>query len=501
MGRAGIPRLTAAQASVVMAALLGWVLDYFDFALMVFVLRDIAREFSVPLPAAAFVIVLTLAMRPVGAFIFGRAADCYGRRPALMASILCFSLLAFASGFATSMTMLLVLRALFGIAMGGEWGVGASLAMETVPPGARGMVSGILQTGGSLGYLLASLVFGLLYQQIGWRGMLMIGVAPALLVLFIRARTREAPQWQPDHKPSEDMLPGLLGYGRLMLYALLLWAAIVWLNGQTLWAGAFILAVLAMTVFLAWHRVGLWIEVVAVLSMAAVDGCASAGLVSALMALIYNTAAILTATFLKTHLRVGIYAVLLMTALNFFAHGTQDLYPTFLQVQRGLSPRMVGLIMVLFSIGGILGSLVFGGLSERLGRRRTMAVAALLALFITTFFTFGATPLALAVTAFMMNLAVMGSWGVVPCYLNELSPPRVRGTFTGLVYQLGNLLASVNATMQADYAVRHGNNYAQALVMVTAASALAILALVGLFGIDRKGIVLEIAPVRQGAEI
>jgi len=150
---------TREQKSVVAAAYLGWMLDAFDFFLMVFVIRDIATEFHTEIPSVAFALVLTLAMRPIGAFIFGRAADRYGRRPTLMADILCYSVLAFASGFASSLTVLLILRALFGIAMGGEWGVGASLTMETIPPKARGLVSGILQSGYPSGYLVASVVY------------------------------------------------------------------------------------------------------------------------------------------------------------------------------------------------------------------------------------------------------------------------------------------------------------------------------------------------------
>jgi SHS family lactate transporter-like MFS transporter len=150
---------TKEQRNVVVAAYLGWMLDAFDFFLMVFVFRDIAAEFNTEVSSVAVAVVLTLAMRPIGAFIFGRAADRYGRRPTLAVVILCYSSLAFASGFAQSLIQLLVLRALFGIAMGGEWGVGASLAMESIPSKARGLVSGILQSGYPSGYLVASVVY------------------------------------------------------------------------------------------------------------------------------------------------------------------------------------------------------------------------------------------------------------------------------------------------------------------------------------------------------
>ena len=138
---------TSEQKHVVAASFLGWALDAFDFFLMVFVLTDIAKEFNSDVTDVSVAILLTLAMRPLGALLFGRAADRFGRRPTLMVNVLLYSALEFASGFAPSLTALLILRALYGVAMGGEWGVGASLTMESIPPQARGFVSGLLQSG------------------------------------------------------------------------------------------------------------------------------------------------------------------------------------------------------------------------------------------------------------------------------------------------------------------------------------------------------------------
>src|SRR5258708_1506282 len=217
---------TKEQRSVVVAAYLGWMLDAFDFFLMVFVFRDIAKEFNTEVSSVAVAVVLTLAMRPIGAFMFGRAADRYGRRSTLAAVILCYSVLAFASGFAQSLMQLLILRALFGIAMGGEWGVGASLAMESIPPKGRGLVSGILQSGYPSGYLVASVVYGLLYQYIGWRGMFMIGIAPAFLTFFILRNVKESPAWTPKKVLGVDSIETLMGYARLLIYAALLFSAL-----------------------------------------------------------------------------------------------------------------------------------------------------------------------------------------------------------------------------------------------------------------------------------
>jgi len=388
---------TSDQKHIVTATFLGWTLDAFDFFLLVFVLKDIAQEFNTDIKDVTFAILLTLAMRPIGAYLFGRAADRWGRRPTLMIDVLLYSAIEFASGFAPSLTVLLVLRAIFGIAMGGEWGVGASLTMESIPPHARGFVSGLLQSGYPAGYFLASIVYGLLFQYIGWRGMFMVGVIPALLVFYIRRKVPESPSWKPTTERS-------------------------------------------------------------------------------------NTLAIV-----RSHWRLGIYAILLMTAFNFFSHGTQDLYPTFLQVQHGFSPHEVGLIAVIYNIGAIIGGIFFGSISERFGRRRIIIIAALLSLVVLPLWAFSASAVWLAAGAFLMQFMVQGAWGVIPVHLNELSPDEARGTFPGFVYQLGNLIASVNATLQAMIATHYGGDYAIALAAVAGTVAVVIAILTAL-GTEAKGI-------------
>jgi MFS transporter, SHS family, lactate transporter len=388
---------TSEQKHVVAASFLGWTLDAFDFFLLVFVLKDIAQEFNTQIAEVTFAILLTLAMRPIGAYVFGRAADRWGRRPTLMVDVLLYSVIELASGFAPSLTVLLVLRAIFGIAMGGEWGVGASLTMESIPPHARGFVSGLLQSGYPAGYFLASIVYGLLFQYIGWRGMFMVGVIPALLVFYIRRKVPESPSWKP----------------------------------------------------------------------ATATG---------------NTLAIV-----RSHWRLGIYAVLLMTAFNFFSHGTQDLYPTFLQVQHGFSPHEVGLIAVIYNIGAIIGGISFGSMSERFGRRRIIIIAAALSLAVLPLWAFATGAIWLAAGAFLMQVMVQGAWGVIPVHLNELSPDDARGTFPGFVYQLGNFIASINATLQAGIAAHYGGDYAIALAAVAGTVAVAIVILTAL-GTEAKGV-------------
>ena len=479
---------TREQKGAVVAAYLGWMLDAFDFFLMVFVFRDIAMEFNVAIPDVAVAVVLTLAMRPIGAFIFGRAADRYGRRPTLAAVILCYSALAFASGFATSLTMLLILRALFGIAMGGEWGVGASLAMETIPAKARGIVSGILQAGYPTGYLVASVVYGLLYPYIGWRGMFMIGIAPGLLAFWILRSVKESPEWTPKPALGNDSIATLTAYGRLIIYAVLLWVGAGLYVDQPALAAVCVAIPIVVSLFLASRDPGVWIEFFAVIGLLAVDYFSVVThSIPTIMAVIYNVAGVLAGVFLKSHWRIGLYAVLLMTGFNFFSHGTQDLYPTFLLVQQKFTPGTVSVLAVIYNLGAIFGSLSFGSLSERIGRRRAIVIAALISLPIIPLWAFAGTPMWLAVGSFLMQFMVQAAWGIVPVHLNELSPPEVRGTFPGFVYQLGNLLASVNATIQAGYATDHANDYGTALAIVAACAAIAIALLVG-FGIERKGV-------------
>jgi SHS family lactate transporter-like MFS transporter len=400
MAIAALSGWTSEQKHVVAASFLGWSLDAFDFFLLVFVLKDIAEEFHTDISNVTLAILLTLAMRPIGAFIFGRAADRWGRRPTLMVNILLYSILEFASGFAPSLTVLIILRALYGVAMGGEWGVGASLTMESIPPHARGFVSGLLQSGYPTGYFLASIVYGLLFPYIGWRGMFMVGVIPALVVFYIRRHVPESPSWNRQATVE---------------------------RGSTL-------------------------------------------------------------AILKSHWGLGLYAVCLMTAFNFFSHGTQDLYPTFLEVQQKLTPHMVSIIAVIYNIGAICGGLLFGTLSERFGRRRCIVMAALLSLPVIPLWAFSNRVALIAIGAFLMQFMVQGAWGVVPVHLNEISPDTARGTFPGFVYQLGNLIASVNATLQAGMAAHFGGNYGLALALVAGCFAIVIAMLTAVGG-EAKGIV------------
>ncbi len=397
-------RWIPAHRRVVIAAFLGWMLDAFDYFLVVFVLERIAHDFHTDVKSVTYALFLTLAMRPLGAFLFGRLADRFGRRPALIASVLAYSAMEFASALAPSLAVFLAMRALYGVAMGGEWGVGASLALETVPVRSRGRVSGILQCGYPTGYLLAGVVFGLLYAHIGWRGMLMLGALPAALALYVLLGVPESPAWAPAK--TRVRAPGL-------------------------------------------------------------------------------------PKSLSGHWGLALYAIVLMAAMNLFSHGTQDLYPTFLQAQRGLSHATESRIAIIYNIGAIGGGLFFGALSSRIGRRRAITIAALLAAPALPFWAFSTSATVLAIAAFAMQFMVQGAWGVVPVHLNELAPHGLRATFPGVVYQLGNLLTSYNATLQASLAISHGSaarpDYAFALAVVCAVVIPSIVLLV-IFGPERRDV-------------
>src|SRR5580692_11059795 len=246
-------------ANTILASFLGWALDAFDFFILIFVMPAVAREFHRPISHIAFTITATLALRPVGALIFGWIADRYGRRIPLMIDVIFYSVVEVLSGLAPSYGWFLAMRALYGIGMGGEWGVGASLAMEAVAPRWRGVFSGLLQEGYAVGYLLAAAAFFFVFPHFGWRAMFFTGGLPALLTLFIRAKVPESKAWERHRPQARQIVEAVRGN-----------------------FGGFI------------------------------------------------------------------YMVALMTMMNLISHGTQDMYPTFLERQRHLDPHLVASMAIIY---------------------------------------------------------------------------------------------------------------------------------------------------------
>jgi len=387
---------TGDHGAAVLAAFLGWTLDAFDFFLVVFALTAIARDFGTSDAAVALTITVTLAFRPVGAFIFGLLADRYGRRLPLMLDLVFYSVVEVLSGLAPDYTTFLILRALFGIGMGGEWGVGASLAMEKAPARLRGVLSGLLQEVYAVGYLLAAVCFFVIYPRFGWRPMFFVGGLPALLALFVRFRVKESEVWERTRQHSWDAL------------------------GRTIAAN--------------------W--------------------------------------------RLFLYLTLLMAGMNFASHGTQDMYPTFLEREWGLGPRSRAALTAFSMVGAISGGIVFGLWSDRIGRRKAIVVALGLAVLMIPLWAFAPALPFLIAGAFLMQFMVQGAWGVIPAHITELSPDSVRGFLPGFAYQCGVLVASSVVYVETLFAARI--SYAGSMAL-TAVTVFGFAGLVAAAGRERRG--------------
>src|SRR5579859_6004446 len=224
----------AAGHHAVLAGFLGWTLDAFDFFVVVFLFDTLAHQFGVSKKEIVLTTTATLAMRPIGALLFGLLADRYGRRVPLMANVIYFSLIELLCGFAPNYTVFLILRALFGIGMGGEWGVGASLAMEAAPKKLRGILSGILQSGYSIGYLLAAVAYRFALPAWGWRSMFWLGAIPALLALYIRTKVPESEAWKQNRAATtRDVLRAVFGQWPRFIYLVVLMTFMMFLSHGT----------------------------------------------------------------------------------------------------------------------------------------------------------------------------------------------------------------------------------------------------------------------------
>jgi SHS family lactate transporter-like MFS transporter len=385
------------QKNAVLAGFLGWTLDAFDFFILTFALATVAKDFNRTIPEIALTLTASLAMRPVGAFVFGLMADRFGRKGPLMINIIFYSIIEIFSGLAPNYTVFLILRLLYGIGMGGEWGVGASLVMESVPAKRRGFLSGLLQEGYAFGFLLAAAVYYLVFPHFGWRAMFFIGGLPALLTLFIRSKVKETAAWKATR--TRD-----------------------------------------------------WKE--------------------------YGKA-------VKKNWKLFLYLVLLMSAMNLISHGTQDLYPTFLQQQRHFDPHKTAVITMISMVGAILGGLLFGHLSDLHGRKKMMALAVILAIVLIPLWLLANGSFLIALGAFGMQFMVQGAWGIIPAHINELSPGSLRGFFPGFAYQIGVLIAS--AIVYVEALLAQYVSYSTSMEIL-AGSVLVLAAIVILAGPEARGI-------------
>ena len=389
--------------AAVIAGFLGWTLDAFDFFVVVLTLTAIGREFHVTDKEMAATLAVTLAFRPVGAFVFGLLADRYGRRIPLMINLVFYSVLEVASGLATSYTMFFWLRALFGIGMGGEWGVGASLVMEKSPTRLRGVLSGLLQEGYALGNLLASVAFFFVFPRWGWRPLFFIGGLPALLAIFVRMRVKESEVWERTrHHDFKSLFKAIASCWKLFLYL-----------------------------------------------------------------------------------------VVLMALMNAASHGTQDMYPTFLQRDWGMTAHMRSALNAISAIGAIVGGVAFGYLSDRIGRRRSIILALVLAICSIPLWAFAPTLGLLVTGAFLMQFMVQGAWGVIPVHITELSPDSVRGFLPGFAYQCGVLIAGSVVVIES--ALSSHMSWARAMAG-TALAVFALAAVVTALGWERHRVEFGASP-------
>ena len=406
------------QARTFGACFLGWTLDALDFLILTWCLDSVAANFHVTLKTVTYSLFWTLCMRPVGALIFGVLAERYGRKRTLIFNILWFTVFELASAFSPSFPVFLATRALFGLGMGGEWGVGAALAFETLPAEGRGFFSGLLQEGYVTGNLLAGALYGLAYAWVfphvhghpfvtSWRGLFVLGTLPSLAVLWLLSGVDESPVWTARKE-------------RLQTAAA---SAAEPLRGRMKAMGAQIVQYLPSFLMLT----------------------------------------------------------LMMTAFMSFSHGTQDLYPTFLKRDLGMSKTLATWVATIGSVGGIAGGICFGMVSERFGRRKTIVLAALLAIPVVPLWVWSHTAALLTVGGFLMQFMVQGAWGVVPVHLNELSPAPVRAVFPGLAYQLGSLTTAWNGPLQAGLAASvFASHLAPVLAWTVLVVALAVAILAGL---------------------
>jgi SHS family lactate transporter-like MFS transporter len=383
----------------VVAGFCAWLLDAFDFFLVTFCLTAMAHDFGKSDAGIALVITMTLALRPVGGFIFGLLADRYGRRVPLMINMGAFAIAGILTGLAPSYHALLLIRGLFGIIMGGTWGVGAAMAMEAAPASRRGLLSGLLQEGYAAGNVLAAVLFFALFKPLGWRALFILSSLPAIpLVFYIKFRVKESATWRAQAR-----------------------ARMSWSDQ---------------------HR-----EIV-------------------------------------RHWKLFLYLLAFMTAMMFASHGTQDMYPTFLQREWHFSPQARAVVTAISGIGAIAGGLTFGHFSDRVGRRRAIIVAFILGAAMIPLWAYAPKMWLLVLGAFLMQFMVQGAWGVIPAHLAELSPDSVRALLPGLAYQSGGIIASSVVYIEAVYAQR--TSYATAMAL-TAISVFVVASFMAFIGRERHG--------------
>ena len=378
------------------ASFMGWTLDAYGFFAVVFLVGTLSSAFHVGKALIVATLTAMLAARPVGALVFGLLTDVYGRKAVLMLNVGYFILMEMLLGFSWNYRAFIIIGAIYGMGFGGMWGVGASLSMEAIPRRWRGLLSGVLQSGYSVGYIIAALAARFVLPKLGWRWMFWLGAVLGLITLMVSFGAAESEAWKQNRAPNT--------------------MAVLRVVGQQ------------------WKQF--------------------------------------------------LYLVFMMAFMMFLSHGSQDLYPDFLRSTHGVSNAMVAYIAILFNIGAIFGAVLFGGLSQRVGRRFAMIGALLLSIAVIHWWAFGGSLALLATGAFLMQVGVQGAWGVIPAHLTEMSHDATRGLVPGLAYQLGILLAAPTPMIEFALRNRYGYHWALAGFMI---ATIAVLVLTLSFGHERRG--------------
>ncbi|TCD70885.1 hypothetical protein EIP91_001193 [Steccherinum ochraceum] len=356
---------------------LAWTCDAIDFFSVSLSVSHLQTQFNRSTHDITTAITLTLLLRSAGALLFGVLSDRYGRKWPLIANLVMVAVLELGSGFVNTYSAFLGVRSLFGIAMGGIWGLAASTALENLPFEVRGLASGVLQQGYAVGYLLAAVINLTLVPEVsvGWRSLFWTASGISLFAAFIRCLLPESEIFIRAKKAE-------LAAGRTTA-------------NKT-------------EIFL--HE---------------------------------------TKEMLKAHWLLCIYAILLMTGFNFLSHGSQDLYPTYLQNSKGFTDHNATVATIIGNCGAVAGGAIAGFISQYIGRRLTIVIFVLLIGVFIPLWIIPSSFSALAAGAFCIQFGVQGAWGVIPIQLAEMSPPAFRATFPGVAYQIGNMVSSASAQIEA----------------------------------------------------
>ncbi|KAH8114392.1 MFS general substrate transporter [Phellopilus nigrolimitatus] len=373
----GLASLTFTQYLQVFCGWLAWTcdsIDFFSVSLSVTALQDVFHKETSDITTS---ITLTLLFRPVGAILFGIISDRYGRRWPLVVNLLLCCFLQIGSGFVQTFRQFLAVRSLFGITMGGVWGLAAATALENLPVEVRGFASGIVQQGYAVGYLIAAVINLRLVPavEVGWRALFWTASGISFFAAIVRVITPESEVFLRVKRLEKE-------------------------KGAT-----------------TKHKTRVFFHE--------------------------------TKEMLKRHWLLCVYAVLLMTGFNFLSHGSQDLYPTYLEDSKNFSSNQATIATIIGNCGAIAGGAIAGWASQYLGRRLTIVIFVCLICAFIPLWILPSKFSPLAAGAFWIQFGVQGAWGVIPIFLSEISPPAFRGTFPGVAYQLGNMISSASAQIEA----------------------------------------------------